>query len=139
VRRIRVQPTGPMRALNVTPLIDVVMCLIIFYLIVGQIVSVRRAEVDLPTARHGQSERPEEPLVINVTRAGDGTEIVVERAVVTASELDGLVRERLRLRRETVVQVRADRSLPYAAVSPVIAACREAGAVSVRLASEPMR
>ena len=36
----------------------------------------------------------------------------------------------------TVVQVRADRRLPYSDVSPVIKACRDAGLTTLRLVTE---
>src|ERR1035437_43838 len=42
-------------AVNVTPLIDVVMCLIIFFLVVGKLVKDETSGgVEVPRARHGQ-------------------------------------------------------------------------------------
>ena len=47
---IGVRPDGSAGHLNVTPLIDIVMVLIIFFLLVGQLAMDRKGAVDLPEA-----------------------------------------------------------------------------------------
>jgi biopolymer transport protein ExbD len=118
--------------INVTPLIDVVMVMIVFYLIVGKLAEARDVPMRLPQATSGSSERPPRLLTINVT----GVEVIVDRSPVATHLLDALIRERLEGRADTVVQVRAARELPYSQVLPVIDACRRAGVASVRLATE---
>jgi biopolymer transport protein ExbD len=118
--------------INVTPLIDVVMVLIVFYLIVGQLAGQRLAELDLPTAALGSLEQPDRPLVIEVV--GDGS-ILADGVAVTPDSLEELVRTRMAERPELPVHVRADRHAPYAQVAPVVEACRRAGLASLRLVS----
>ncbi|MCC6660225.1 MAG: biopolymer transporter ExbD [Phycisphaerales bacterium] len=130
-RRLPYAPR-PFGDVNVTPLIDVVMVMIVFYLIVGKLAEARDVPMRLPEARGGSSDRPLRMLTISVT----ATEVIVDRAPVATRLLDALIRERLAARADTVVQVRAARDLPYAVVQPVIDACRRAGVASVRLATE---
>lgn len=127
--------------INATPLIDVVMCLIVFYLIVGRLAEVKLSVVDLPAAAAGVQDPEPDLLVINVAPdeadRGAPAAITVEgRRFPDVALLESEIRRRLQDVPTSVVVVRASRRLPWAQVEPVIAACREAGAPRVRLATE---
>ncbi len=139
--------------MNATPLIDVVMCLIVFYLIVGKLASAQLAPVDLPRTALGASETEPLVLIVNVLGGGGGgpdvsagtsseswfagTRVLVEgREVATPRLLAIMINERLAEQPETAVQIRGDRRLPFGAVDPVLRACAAAGAQTVRLMSE---
>jgi biopolymer transport protein TolR len=119
--------------INVTPLIDVVMCLIIFYLLVGQLATQRYAPMKLPTAGAGLSQI--EPEVVTIELEASGGKVRLNGELMSA---DGLVGE-LRARREKTpglaVQLRADRGATYEVLRPVLEACREAGLSTLRLAA----
>ena len=119
--------------INVTPLIDVVMCLIIFYLLVGQLATQRYAPMKLPTAGAGLSQI--EPEVVTIELEASGGKVRLNGELMSA---DGLVGE-LRARREKApglaVQLRADRGATYEVLRPVLEACREAGLSTLRLAA----
>lgn len=137
MRRRTLHPAHPPGRINVTPMIDVVMCLIVFYLLVGQLVETQRSDVALPEARAGQKLPEQELFVINVLPGeGRGSRIVVDGEPVSPVSLEALVRERLRLKENLVVHVRADRTLAYGAVDPVVRACRGAGVRALRLSTE---
>ncbi|MBM4107371.1 MAG: biopolymer transporter ExbD [Phycisphaerae bacterium] len=122
--------------INVTPLIDVVMVLIVFYLIVGQLATQRLADLDLPSTAIGALDQPDRPLVVEVAPGADGSaSILADGVPVTADALEDLVRARIAERPDLAVQVRADRRAPYAQVAPVVEACRRAGLASLRLVS----
>lgn len=140
MRRRFTLPVSHAGKINVTPLIDVVMCLIIFYLLVGRLAMDRQAGVQLPGSKVGVEEEASKSLVINVLR-GDGTSqagVMIDGRPVDAPTL----KERLRIHAgatpETapLVQIRADRRLNYASVAPVLAACREAGLKGVLLTAQ---
>jgi biopolymer transport protein ExbD len=100
-------PPHPFSKINVTPMIDVVMVLIIFYLIVGKLAADQRSNIRLPESRTGSTEKAQERLVINVLPAG----VVIEGVDVPAGALEATIKERL-------------------------AGCKAAGVESVRLATE---
>ena len=126
------QPAGPDR-INVTPMIDVVMCLIVFDLIVGHLAEERRAAVRVPVASENTPDTDDDTtLVVTVQR--DGT-IDLDGEPASAEDLG----ERLAaggVRGGMTVRVRADRELPYSSVAPVIDACRSAGVRIIELATE---
>lgn len=145
--RLHHQPAAP--KINVTPLIDVVMVLIVFFLIVGKLASDRVARIDLPESGIGTREGTAAPLIINLAAGGPATNgpgagaapaghaaIIVEQRTLTPTELLTLLKLRRSERPDLVVQLRADRRLTYGQVAPTLGACREAGLASVRLVTE---
>lgn len=132
MRARRLSHSAASTRINVTPMIDVVMVLIVFYLLVGQLAAGRRAALDLPGSAVGGELGPGDPIVVNIV-AEDGTaRVLVEREEYLIAELAGLVSSRPP---GTEVRLRADRGLSYAAVRPVIEALRSGGAETVRLSA----
>ncbi|MEM7755101.1 MAG: biopolymer transporter ExbD [Planctomycetota bacterium] len=124
---------------NVTPMIDVVMVLIVFFLLVGHLANERRGAVDLPAATQGEDEDgTRRPVVVLVRTAGD---VRVDGVGVGDADLGRAisagVESRRRAGRFGGVHVRADAGIAYDAVRPVLEACREAGVGEVRLAVRP--
>lgn len=129
---------------NVTPMIDVVMCLIIFFLLVGRLVVEQRAEMPLPPSRTGDAQKLPEPVFINVAARRDplnpalttGVRVQIDRDEVGLDQIGPALSQRLASTPTAMVHLRAERTLPFEAVEPVLRACREIGVGSVRLATE---
>ena len=69
MRRRSIQPPGSsLEAINVTPLIDVVMCLIIFFLIVGKLSTDRGVPVRLPQSIRGSEETSASVMIVTIAR-----------------------------------------------------------------------
>lgn len=124
---------------NVTPMIDVVMCLIIFYMLVGKLVLDTRSDVFLPESRSGTEEREADTIVVNIVPRDGGAAIVVDGRDIPAALLEGLLRDRLERRPESIVQVRGGRDLPWGEIAPLVDACRGLGIAEVHLAAERAR
>lgn len=126
-------------AIDMTPMIDIVFQLLIFFLVTSHMVEVARTEVELPREK-GEEGRSEElsGLVVNVL--ADGRLLVGDEE----RSLDGLAELARRLgdasgddaasRRPLV---RADRNAPAETLNAVMATLEKAGARSIRLATSP--
>lgn len=129
--------------INVTPLIDVVMCLIIFYLMVGHLASGRSSSVSLPSAGQGERVEKAAPIVLNLA-PGDASSstpdpeplLTIGSERVAMRDLPQRLKDLAALSPGAEVQIRADRRLAYGSVSPVLNACREAGLLSVKLVAQ---
>jgi len=133
MRDRRTTSPGHAGKINVTPLIDVVMCLIVFYLIVGKLAADKKARVTLPKSVIGAVERDRRDVTITISGSAGSPTIYVEGKAIGVEALENT----LRVREEGAgAQIRADRRLTYADVSPVIEACRRAGLASVKLTTE---
>lgn len=120
--------------LNVTPLIDIVMVLIIFFLLVGQLAMDRKGEVDLPEASTGEQAMPgPEPISIAIEAGG---RLTVDARTTQEKDLAKVLAILQKQRPASAVQIRADRSAPYGRVRTVLDVCREAGITDVELAAK---
>ena len=124
-------------AVNATPLIDVVLCMIVFFLIVGQLAEGQRLAMDLPEAMTGESERPRESYVINLVRDGSSDEPmhVVGGETLTLEGIETSLRERAAREPDLAVEIRAPGDAPYRWVERAMDACAKAGVSDVRLAA----
>ncbi len=119
---------------NVTPMIDVMMVLIVFYLIVGRLVMERHGEGRLPESRYGRElERSAAPLTLSIV---DERTVLVDGLATPIDRLASVLEGRLARDPGVRVELRAGRERPYSMVEPVVSACREAGVRSVELVTE---
>ncbi|MGD9692689.1 MAG: ExbD/TolR family protein [Phycisphaerales bacterium] len=125
-------------ATNVTPLIDVVMVLIIFYLMVGSFIASDFVDLPLPFSVKGEVSESPEVFTVNLARVegGDRVQIIVGGEECDLPQLERELREALAKDRKLGVQLRAQRDLPYRAVEPVVRAMGKAGAGMIRLVTE---
>ncbi|MDD3585706.1 MAG: biopolymer transporter ExbD [Thermoguttaceae bacterium] len=115
-------------SLNLTPLIDVVFLLIIFFIVSNNIMrSEATVEVDLPEATTGKEIEKTETgkVVVNVSEKG---ELFLGTRPVT---LDELRFELLRQKRESTVpleiRIRTSRTAPYRVIEPILVVCAQSG------------
>ena len=121
---------GPMAEINVTPLVDVVLVLLIIFMVTAPFLQ-GGLEVDLPkVATKGLDVR--EGLIISVRRGG--TIAVGERVVPMGQLEDALQRARAK---DRPVYLKADQSVPYGDIVSLIATLRRAGVASLGLVTQP--
>lgn len=124
------QNRGPMAEINVTPLVDVVLVLLIIFMVTAPFLQ-GGLEVDLPkVATKGMDVR--EGLIISVRRGG--TLAVGERTVPDGQFEDALKRARAA---ERPVYLKADQSVPYGDIVSLIARMRRAGVAQLGLVTQP--
>jgi biopolymer transport protein ExbD len=129
-----VQGDAPLTRINVTPIIDVALVLVIILLITAPMLSVADLEVELPRAHARDAE---DPVFVSITLGPAGEVAVDDRVLRDASGLATAVGERLAAydRDELLVVLRADARVPHAVVRAAMAAAREAGAVRLAVAT----
>ena len=136
--RLRQAPTTPPLArINVTPIIDVALVLVIILLVTAPMMSMSDLEVDLPAAHARDAERPD---FISLTMAADGRLALDDRALGGIDDVAPQVRKRLSARRDRdrLVVVRADASLPHVAVRRLLEAARAGGARNLGIATSQL-
>lgn len=126
-------PTGV--KFNMTPMIDVVFLLIIFFLVSSHLARQEvQLELDLPRATTGEETLAESNPRVTVNVRGDG-ELLLGGATVTRGQLQQRLRfEHERLGENIEVRVRGDRGVPYQHVEPVLIACAHSGIWNVTFA-----
>ena len=125
-------------SMNLTPMIDIVFLLIIFFMVGTRFVEMERnIAVQVPAVRDAQTlSPPPERRVINVYRDG---QISLDRQPVTLDQLTSELAIGRQQYAELGVIVRGDAEGTFQNVASVLNACRQAGiaemGISVRMAS----
>ncbi|MEQ9207833.1 MAG: biopolymer transporter ExbD [Phycisphaerales bacterium] len=114
---------------NVTPMIDVVMCLIVFYLMVGQLALDRKSSIVVAETETGIDRQDvSDAVVIGVLMDGgltlNGEAIEIDRI---GGEVSGMIARDVGV----PIRVRADEEAGFGAVRPVLWALQEAGVSGV--------
>jgi biopolymer transport protein ExbD len=118
--------------INVTPLVDVTLVLLIIFMVTATFVSERATEVNLPkTAAKENSPTP----ALTVSLSMDGT-LKIMKKTVSLAELKALLSGEIKKAPDEKVLLKADKDLPYYKVAEVLEAIKLAGVNKVALAME---
>ena len=122
----------PLAEINVTPMVDVMLVLLIIFMVTAPLLTVG-VPLDLPKTSAAQLVQPQEPLVLSLDREG-GSFIGNERVD------PGALKDRLaRLAAEDadrIVYVRGDRTILYAQLMDALGLVNSAGFTKVSLLAE---
>lgn len=122
----------PMAEINVTPLVDVMLVLLIVFMVTAPLLTVA-VPVDLPKAQAQSVKQDKEPLVVSVDARGN---VYLQEA---RSELDVLVAKLKAVtgsNPDARIFVRGDRGVPYGRIMEVMGTINAAGFTKVALVAE---
>jgi len=125
----------PMSEINVTPLVDVMLVLLIIFMVTAPRLE-QGVKVDLPQVTAAALPQVSEELVISVTR---DRRVYLNRYAVPLSELEPKLEQILARRANKDVYLRADKDVAYGFVVQVMAEVKKAGIASLGMVTEPER
>jgi len=133
VRSRQVAPHFVITKVNVTPIIDVALVLVIILLVTAPLLSVADLPVDLPQARTREAE---DERNVSITLSSTGR-LAVDDKIVTSGELDRYLHSKLSQpgNENVLVVVRADSGAPYAAVRRLLSQAKADGATRLAIAT----
>ena len=127
---------GVKNAINVTPLVDVVLVLLIIFMVVTPMLQ-RGKDVHLPKAHLDQKEKKEsDPLVVSLTA---DRSVWIESIVVQEGDIEPRVGRELAREAGRAVLLKGDDSLTVGDVRKVMDHVKRAGASSIELAIEEIK
>jgi biopolymer transport protein TolR len=125
-----IRPGSTKNEINVTPLVDVVLVLLIIFMVVTPMLH-RGVHIELPITQHHEKKQDTgEQLVVSIR--ADGTWIETDK--IPDEGLVERVKKELKVSRP--VHVRADKSLHYGDVRKVLEKIHDAGAQNVAMGTE---
>ena len=123
-----------MAEINVTPLVDVMLVLLIIFMVTAPMLT-QGVDVNLPQANAKAMRAEEERLVITVDMH---SRIFVGKQPVEFNRLSSALQAIVARRTDRQVYFRADRAVPYGFVVKVIAEVRNAGVEKLGMVTEPL-
>jgi len=124
----------PMSEINVTPLVDVMLVLLIIFMVTAPLL-VAGVPIDLPESRAGALEQQAEPIQVAIDKGGAITidDVPVAEAALPAKLAEIAAQPEPAEGRR--IYLRADRSLDYGRVNRVLGELNRAGLNRVALVS----
>src|SRR4051812_1351841 len=117
---------SPMSEINVTPLVDVMLVLLIIFMVTAPLL-VAGVPIDLPESRAGALDQQAKPVQVAIDGQG---RITIDEAAITETELPAAL-ERIAAQPQPPegrrIYLRADRSLDYGRVMGVMGELNRAG------------
>ena len=129
---MRYRSKKPMSNINVTPLVDVMLVLLIVFMITAPMLTVG-VQVDLPQTKANQLNSDADPLIITMNK---NREIFIQDTVVSAGDLIPRLKAISKVNSKTRIFVRGDNILPYGEVIAIMGKIQSAGYEKVALVAK---
>jgi len=113
---------------NLTPLIDIVFLLLVFFMLTSHFVRDEVINIDLPEADSGETLDEPEQVEIVINEAGDYS---IHNQIVTLDSLQTILQDELSTQTEKVVRIRGDENVDLGIAIAAFDAARKAGASGV--------
>ena len=120
---------SPLAEINVTPLVDVMLVLLIVFMITAPMLAAGM-RVDLPQAKSAQPVDPKEPIIITVQKDGRS---FLGRDEIPSGQIVQALRAKLGHERDRAIHLRGDREVIYGEVIAVMDQLAAGGFVKIAL------
>jgi biopolymer transport protein TolR len=122
----------PMAEINVTPMVDVMLVLLVIFMITAPLLTVG-VPVDLPKTKAEAMQDPDEPMVVSVTKDG---KIFLQEAELTLEQLGPRVAAISNNNPDVKIFIRGDQAANYGVVAEVLGQLVSAGYRHLALISD---
>ena len=123
-----------MSDINVTPLVDVMLVLLIIFMVTAPML-MQGVEVNLPQTTTKNIKTKEEPLMLTVNKE---KEIFIEKHRIKLDNLEIKIQKIFQNRKDKEILLRADKEVPYGFVIKVIAKVKQAGIDKLGMVTVPL-
>ncbi len=127
--------TAPMAEINMIPLVDVMLVLLIIFMITAPLIA-HKIKIDLPQASTVLLEEKPDTIVIAIL--ADGRTFLNDAPVDRTAMLERLAVEAQR-KPQPELHLHVDRTLQFQKLATVMADAQNAGMVKVGIATEPLK
>jgi len=131
-RRNRRGSYVPMSEINVTPMVDVMLVLLVVFMVSAPLMTVG-VPVDLPKTDASQMVGQDEPLVVSVNDKG---EVFLQETKITLEQLVPRLVAITQNKKDTRIFVRGDKAIAYGQVMEVMGTVNLAGFTRVALLTQ---
>lgn len=124
---------GPISDINVTPLVDVMLVLLVIFMVSAPLMF-SGVNLDLPkTKKVNNLKLTQEQVILSINRAG---EFFVGKEKYLKEEILSVIEEQMKKKGTKTVFLRADYGLDYGNVARTISALKNAGISQISLVTE---
>lgn len=125
--------TTPMSEINVTPMVDVMLVLLVIFIITAPLFT-HAVKLDLPNAQSAPA--PEKPETVSLSINEQGT-IFWDNTALDQKDLDARLAAAAKKNPQPELQLRADKSTRYEVIAQVMAAAQNNGLTKMGFVTDP--
>lgn len=126
-------PRTTLSEINVTPLVDVMLVLLIIFMITAPMLQ-HEIDVNLPVATGKPQPRQTDQIVLTITKKGD---IYLNQTGYTLAALRPKLRALYNSRRNREIYLQADAEVPYGTIVHVMDEIKKVGIVKLGMITQP--
>lgn len=123
---------GPMSEINVTPLVDVMLVLLVIFMVTAPMMTTG-LDVNLPQAKGGALDESRQPVIVSISGHND---IYINERRIALNNLGSAILDEQNKQGNPQVLLKADRSVPYGVVVQVMGALKAAGVEKLGMVTE---
>lgn len=123
----------PITDINITPLVDVCLVLVIIFMVTAPMFSEPAIKVDLPPAHTREGEEADK---LTITLSKDGEYAIDQSRYKDPAEMQAALKSALAGRESKLVVLRADKDALHGMLTDLMARAKDAGAQSLTIATE---
>jgi len=127
------QNSAPMADINVTPMVDVMLVLLVIFIITAPMFT-HALKLDLPTAQSAPAPEKPETITLGIDAAG---KLYWNDQPVSSQELDARLAQAAAKQPQPELQLRADKSTRYQTIAEVMSAAQGAGLSKLGFVTDP--
>ncbi len=131
----RTQGPEPMSEINVTPLVDVMLVLVVIFILTAPLLA-NSIRLELPRAQGTQPGAAPQSVTVSVDKAGQA---FLDGEALAQDALAARLKDVAARRPDTEVQLRADAAVPYGRVAELMGAAQAAGLSRIGFVAEPSK
>jgi biopolymer transport protein TolR len=124
---------GPVSEINVTPLVDVMLVLLVIFMVSAPMMTTG-IDVDLPKTHAPRMEVEQEKLLLTITK---DQKVYLGETEVPFDKLEQALTTNARLQSERELYLQADQAVPYGFVAKIMALIRKGGIEKLGLVTDP--
>lgn len=129
----RTSQAKPFSDINVTPLVDVMLVLLVIFILTAPLLT-SAIRMDLPQSKASQAGEAPESISLSLTAAG---EIFLNDKSVQRAALPSELQQVALLKPQVEVQLRADQAVPYGQVLELMGMAQQAGLTRIGFVTAP--
>ena len=123
--------------INVTPLVDVMLVLLIIFMITAPMMNTG-VDIDLPKVTAKEVKDPEGKLILSI---GIDRKLHISNTIIPwpqlPEKLTALIKNRVDAKQDSALYIEADTKLPYGVVVTAMAIAKNAGVTQVMMLTDP--
>ncbi len=129
--RAQTEDSAPLTGVNIIPVIDVSLVLLIILMATSPIMNLPGFEVKLPMATTAESK--EKNIIVSLSLKND---LAINEVVVNPATLVSSLQRELRGKKDFLVIIRADQGVAYGQVEHLMDLAKRAGATRIAIATQ---